>query len=494
MPDTRYRVNCRQCHESGKHRPACELIYVTPVLLYVDEAGLIVEACLDDDTLLKNLTTGERNNTFMHPRLATFTEPRLVELEPIGHTAYFEECAAPVFTPDEASTPHHIGFTFGAAGGPPARKRRLMFNESISPAQPHGDYFNETNRINGRNRARAEMLKSIPTFNGEPNSFTAWRRRLEHISAQSGEDDETLLQVAISKLGNIPHISLQNLHECRSLHQLLEILGKEFDDLSTPSFASQQFSSLRQGTKPLREFHPRVYTILHGMNESPTTEQHLTISTYVRSLTSVSMRAKLNEKVISGKLKTLADVMEKAVMIEKQEKMTLHDGSTHATAAHAQTSDSFAAHSSPRPNNIPGAWCPIHNSTTHDLSQCRAREHTTCNLCRETVAPGTLAAHITKGECSAPKCHACSTPGHRSRFCRCPKGKATPMPRPPRQDGQQHRGWAPRRPQGQNQQNPTGQHTARARAATAETADTSDASTQNDEAAGNTSNETAGSA
>ncbi len=67
--------------------------------------------------------------------------------------------------------------------------------------------------------------------------------------------------------------------------------------------------------------------------------------------------------------------------------------------------------------------CPIHETHSHDLRDCRAKNTTTCRWCKTEVKPGQLAYHMPK--CTAKRCYECGRLGHVASKCRRDRNDGT---------------------------------------------------------------------
>jgi hypothetical protein len=61
-------------------------------------------------------------------------------------------------------------------------------------------------------------------------------------------------------------------------------------------------------------------------------------------------------------------------------------------------------------------WCAIHETITHNTSECNIRTNTYCKYCRTDLQPKTLEDHIDS--CTGMRCHECNRRGHKAAWCR----------------------------------------------------------------------------
>ena len=378
--------------------------------------------------------------------------------------------------------------------GPSANSTRLQFDLTGTPRRDHnnldlGDMSSIHHPPPNRDRdvsafhltrakAHAELLKGIPSYNGKGDEFSGWRDKIEHLQHLLNAPDDYFQQVIISKLGPRTYTAVHDLRECTSVKSLLDKLASKFDPYATTGFASLRLSQMKQGTKTLIDHHMEIYKTLRGINEPVHTRNEMVISSYINSLTSLKMQATLRNKLISGKISNLEQVMDRADRLSKMEELNCQ-----ATAAVAQVECECNAgayqKSKFQPNNVAGGFCPIHGSTKHDLSQCHCKDFEKCRHCDEHVGKGNLGNHYLQGKCKGTRCYGCGAFGHQKTACRvpphiraemCKRFGFTPRPAPNRA--------APSRPQGN----------AQARATTT----TSDSQTEQpaESEPGNTGNET----
>jgi hypothetical protein len=203
-------------------------------------------------------------------------------------------------------------------------------------------------------------------------------------------------------------------------------------------YAHTKFNGLKQGSMSISDFHQEIYNLVRGMGMTPQTNHTLIKTGYVKALSDVHQQRRLYRKVNSPKDEsTLEELMDMTTREGRLCQFMDSDTTSTATAAAvvqtdnegdatvcAATGDAKPQFKSPDPkrewkprqNNAVNSFCDIHESSTHNTSDCFLNKKTQCKWCRATVKEGTLGAHTKV--CTAPRCYYCNKLGHREEDCK----------------------------------------------------------------------------
>ena len=137
------------------------------------------------------------------------------------------------------------------------------------------------------------------------------------------------------------------------------------------------------------------------------------------SCTSLPIQEKLLRK---AKTKTMAELLEIARQMDLQSNQRLMGSGVDVDQAAAGQNTVMVTHTShqQQQKTPQKGYCPIHQTTSHGVEECRNKQATTCPQCHEAVQAGTLIDHMSG--CSAKRCFGCGKLGHIRANCRTNPG------------------------------------------------------------------------
>ena len=321
------------------------------------------------------------------------------------------------------------------------------------------------------------LIESVPMFDGRKQNYQHWITKL--LAIRPSLSEERFREVLLQRLGPEPTNWLATVIDRHSsTNELLAELRDNYDEFAEPMRAHNEFLSLTQDSRSLDEHHTNLRRYLSGMRKDTDTTDPLILSRYVNSLAHSGMRRELHKAMDGNPYISLRQLMDKARRHERVEKRCRASPfvpsrraapatvSAAAVSQVAETAPAVAAAATPaapaaaehvadsldgeavecakaflksfkkvakrtgnqgndgppskgvKQNNQPtdaNIWCPIHETSRHDLSCCRLQDSTSCQFCKATFNKGEAATHHRV--CKADRCATCRKRGHEAARC-----------------------------------------------------------------------------
>ncbi len=305
-------------------------------------------------------------------------------------------------------------------------------------------------------------IQAIPTFDGNSQNYHNWETKVKQ--AETYQPNKGLFLVLVKqKLGPTPTMYVETIgHRADRLSTLLASLRERFYKYTDEAFVHKELDDIVQGDRTIGEYNAEFTKCLRAAGKEITTTDQFQVTHYIKGFKDQGFRRWLfkekskhsqaplslyldltynSEKLdnVSGQSQgrrqgedEYEEGFETARVTQKSTSTQSGEGGSmekeKVCRVEAAKKDAIQAPKSQQKSDKPGNnsqknqapskqnHCPIHETHSHDLKDCRAKSATTCRWCRTEVKPGQLAYHMPK--CMAKRCYECGRLGHNASKCR----------------------------------------------------------------------------
>ncbi len=313
------------------------------------------------------------------------------------------------------------------------------------------------------------LIQAIPTFDGNSRNYHNWETKVRQ--AETYQPNKALFLVLVKqKLGPDPTMFVETIgHRADRLSTLLASLRGRFYKYADEAFAHKELDDIVQGDRSIGEYNAEFTKCLRAAGKEITTTDQFQVTHYIKGFKSQSFRRwlfKEKSKHTQAPLSLYLDLTYQSEKLDhvsgepqgrrqgeeededRYEAVRVARKSTSTQSSEEETSgkekvckadtarketvqDNKSQPKADKPGNdaqrnqghLKQSHCPIHETHSHDLRDCRAKNSTTCRWCKTEVKAGQLAYHMPK--CTAKRCYECGRLGHTVVQCKRDRNDGT---------------------------------------------------------------------
>ncbi len=469
------KIHCKFCNSDGDHQLMCAACSMFPVVAKWQGDHILSALLVDSDVEIYN-------ESIQYPQLHSsllnaFTMGQVLFAKEgsVHEWQSFPDTFEADFFQAERERPAGLRVTTPVASFSEVHSQHLDTNPTQQPMVSFADPPGVTSEaasiaLTLANTTYAQTLvQAIPTFDGNSMNYHNWETKV--IQAETYQPNKALFLVLVKqKLGPDPTMFVETIgHQADRLSTLLASLRERFYKYADEVFAHKELDDVVQGERSIGEYNAEFTKCLRAAGKEITTTDQFQITHYIKGFKDQGFRRWLFKEKSKHTQAPLSLYLDLTYQSEKLDHVSgeprgrrhgedeYEEGFEAARVAGNSTSTQSGEGGttekekvcrvestkkdtvqSPKPqqksdkpgNNIQKnqtpskqSHCPIHETHSHDLRDCRAKNTTTCRWCKTEVKPGQLAYHMPK--CTAKRCYKCGRLGHVVSKCRRDRNDGT---------------------------------------------------------------------